>query len=331
MIFPVFRSACFDFLPNLLRDIENQDFEKSKTEVLLIDSASTDNTKQIMGLFKDKHAEYLNIQVLDNPEKIQAAGWNIAIDSFSTDVLIRVDAHAKLPQDFISKNMETIEGGENVCGGIRPCLIDKKSKWGEILLRTENSLFGSSINKSRHSNEKTYVKTLFHAAYRREVLEKVGKFNKRLARTEDNEFHYRIRSAGYKFCYTPEIKSYQYARSSFKKMVKQKYGNGKWIGLTLGVCPKCFSLYHFAPFAFVGAIIATVLLACLGLWQFIATLGCLYALFAVSNTVISSIGEEFNCFCFLMPILFFILHVSYGLGTIVGLVKMPFERKELKQ
>ena len=41
------------------------------------------------------------------------------------------------------------------------------------------------------------------------------------------------------------------------KMMKQKYANGYWIGLTSGVCPKCLSLYHFVPFAFVSAIIAS--------------------------------------------------------------------------
>ena len=109
-----------------------------------------------------------------------------------------------------------------------------------MLLQVENSLFGSSINSSRRSEEKAYVKTMFHAAYRREVLDKVGLFNEQLLRTEDNEFHYRIREAGYKLCYDPSFGSYQYARSDFKRMVKQKYGNGYWIGLTLKVCPRLY-------------------------------------------------------------------------------------------
>ena len=34
------------------------------------------------------------------------------------------------------------------------------------------------------------------------------------------------------------------AKSDLKGMIKQKYGNGKWIGITLYYCPKCFSIYH---------------------------------------------------------------------------------------
>ena len=38
-------------------------------------------------------------------------------------------------------------------------------------------------------------------------------------------------------------------------MIKQKYGNGYWIGRTVYECPKCLSLYHFVPFAFVVGIV----------------------------------------------------------------------------
>ena len=62
--------------------------------------------------------------------------------------------------------------------------------------------------------------------------------------------HYRIRKAGYKICFNPDIISYQNIRNSWCGMLKQKYGNGHWIGLTLGVCPGCFSIHHFVPLAF---------------------------------------------------------------------------------
>ena len=105
--------------------------------------------------------------------------------------------------------------------------------------------FGSSIATYRRSHHKTYVKSVFHGAYRREVFEKAGLFNENLGRTEDNEMHYRILKAGYKICYNPKIISYQHTRNTWRGMIKQNYGNGYWIGLTVGICPRCFSIYHF--------------------------------------------------------------------------------------
>lgn len=309
-----------EFLPNLLDDMKAQKYPHELIEILLIDSCSTDETKTIMQKFKKENSDFYSIQILDNTKKIQAAGWNVAIKNFTGDVLARIDAHTKVTAEYSEIVMKNIQDGEMVVGGIRPCIIEKDTPWANTLLQVENSLFGSSINFSRRSTEKTYVKTMFHAAYRREVLDKVGLFNEKLLRTEDNEFHYRIREAGYKLCYDPNIVSYQYARSDFGRMIRQKYGNGYWIGLTLKVCPGCISLYHLVPLAFVMAIIITSVLAVFGVWQLALLMWCLYGLFAVVNTVISIVQNGFYKSSLLMPFMFLILHISYGMGTFKGLI-----------
>lgn len=308
------------FLPNLLADIRSQKYPHELIEVLLIDSGSTDETKRIMENFKNDN-DFYSVKVLDNPKKIQAAGWNVAISNFSGDVLSRIDAHTHIPSDFSEKVMKHIKDGETVVGGVRPCVIENDTPWANVLLQVENSLFGSSVNSSRRSQEKKYVKTMFHASYRRKVLENVGFFNEKLLRTEDNEYHYRVREAGYKLLYDPSIISYQFARSNFKKMVKQKYSNGYWIGYTLKICPGCISIYHLIPFLFVISIILTSLLAIIGYWKLSALMWILYAVFAFINTSISIISKGFYIQSILMPVLFLILHLSYGMGTLFGLMK----------
>ena len=309
-----------NFLPRLLEDIKKQEYPHEFTEVVLIDGMSEDKTKAIMEAFKAEDNGFYNVQVLDNPARIQAAGWNVAIKNFTGDVLSRIDAHTHIPSDFSRKVMADIEQGENVVGGKRPCLVESDSKWSKMLLSTENALFGSSINSSRRSESKTYIKTMFHASYRREVFDKVGLFNEKLIRTEDNEMHYRIRQAGFKLLYDPEIVSYQYARSSLKRMIKQKFGNGYWIGLTVKVCPGCLSLYHFIPFVFVLAIIATSVIAASGFPWLSLLMWALYWLFAFVSMVIAMINDGFSFAMLLMPFIFLMLHVSYGIGTIAGLL-----------
>ena len=318
-----------NFLPNLIEDFKLQTYPHELIEVILINSLSTDKTKQIMLDFAQSDNDFYSVKVYDNPKKIQASGWNIAIKNSTGDLIIRIDAHTHIPCDFTKLNVENIKTGEAVSGGIRPCLIENNNSWGRTLLQVENSLFGSSINKCRRSTEKTYVKTMFHAAYKREVFEKVGGFNENLLRTEDNEMHYRIRKAGYNLSFDPNIVSYQYARSSLKKMIKQKYGNGKWIALTLGVCPGCISLFHLVPFCFFISIIGSALLATVGLWQLAALIGILYFTFAVANTVISIATEGFSVYKLIMPLIFFVLHMAYGIGSLVGICQMPFMRKKL--
>ena len=97
-------------LGNLLNDIKAQDYEHSKIEVVLIDSMSTDHTKDIMRDFQQQTSDdFKKIQVLENLKKKQASGWNVAIASSNGDVIIRIDAHARIPEDFVQKNIKNIE------------------------------------------------------------------------------------------------------------------------------------------------------------------------------------------------------------------------------
>ncbi len=306
------------YLPDLLEDVKQQKYPHELMEILLIDSCSTDHTRKIMEEFQAQNKDFYSVQVLDNPKKIQAAGWNVAIQNFTGDILVRVDAHTRLTTTSIKYVVENIVDGEFVVGGVRPCIAKQKTPWREVLLQVENSMFGSSINLSRRGQKKTYVKTMFHAAYCREVLERVGLFNENLLRTEDNEFHYRIRKAGYRLCYDPRIVSFQYARCNLKQMIKQKCSNGYWIGLTLPICPGCISIYHLIPAAFVVAIIVSLSLAIAGWWQFGALMWSLYAVFALVSTVKAVTESGFKWQHLLMPTLFLVLHVSYGLGTLIG-------------
>lgn len=317
------------FLPNLLEDLLAQTYPHYLTEIVLVDGMSDDKTKKIMEKFVLNYKnDYIDIKVIDNKKRIQSAGWNLAIKYSTSNVIIRIDAHSHIPKEFTSLNMKLQESGEYITGGVRPCLIEEPNEWKKTLLEVENSLFGSSIASSRRSNVKKYVKSMFHAAYRREVFEKVGGFNESLLRTEDNEMHYRIREAGYKLYFDPSIVSYQYARSELKSMIKQKFGNGFWIGITLGVCPKCISTYHLIPFCFVLGIIITTILAMFGIKEFAIIMWGLYLFFTLLSVITVVRNKKNNKWTFIMPFLFLIFHINYGIGTTIGLAKMrSFLRK----
>ena len=326
-------------LPRLFQDILGQSYPHERMELVFVDSMSEDGTKRLMLEFAREHGtEFLNIQVMDNVGRIQSCGWNCAIAAFTTEALIRVDAHSSIPANFVEKNVEVLEAGEYVTGGVRPNIVEESTPWQEVLLMAESSMFGSSAASFRRRGERAYVKSFFHGAYRREVFEKAGVFREDLGRTEDNEFHYRVRQNGFRLCMVPDIISYQRIRPSLAQMCRQKFGNGYWIGLTAGVCPHCLSLYHFVPFAFVCGIALTTLLAVFSHPLLAVVMWAMYWLLAVmmAAAAVADAGKDegagcqrgVRVRCLLLPVLFFLLHVSYGAGTLVGLIKMPFWRRE---
>lgn len=318
-------------LDGVLRDFQLQDYPHELIEIVLVDSMSTDATRDKMERFKNTDYGFRNVAVVQCAKKNQAFSWNAALMTATGDVIIRVDAHARIPRNFVSRNVYNLNQGEYVVGGGRPNITSDVSPWKLTLLAAEDSLFGSSVASYRRpATQKEYLDSLFHAAYRREVIEKVGGFNENLGRTEDNEFHYRIRKAGYKLCCCPDIISYQHSRNNLKDMIRQKYSNGRWIGLTLSECPGCLSYFHFAPFAFVMMIIICSIIAALGFPILLYTLLIVYGMFDIVNAVGCFTMKNLQPQFIFLPFIFPILHVSYGVGTIVGLIQIPFWQKKIK-
>lgn len=321
------------FLPSLLNYIKAQDYPHKDIELVLVDNKSTDATKTIMTEFASKSEEeqdFKSVSVIDSPRNLQAAAWNEALLKATGDIIIRLDAHSVIPAGFVSANVRNIQSGEYVCGGGRPNKTYKKTPWSYTMLAAEECMFGGTAGKYRKvQQKKQYINTVFHGAYRKEVFAKVGGFNEDLGRTEDNELHYRITKAGYKICCCPDILSYQYIRGTFGGMLKQKFQNGKWIGLTLGVCPRCLSMFYFAPLALVLAYILFIALAVFGLWLPVALLTTVYLLFDLFITASAFLDRKVYAAFLLLPVMFPLLHIFYGIGTLVGICKMPFWKKAL--
>ncbi|MBQ6830109.1 MAG: glycosyltransferase [Clostridia bacterium] len=313
-------------LPKLLDDLRRQDYPHDKIEILLIDSLSTDDTRRIMQDFADSDHGFRRVLVLTNDTKFLPGGNNVALRHYEGDAFVRVDAHGTIPPEFIRKNVDVLQSGEMVSGGPRPNIIDEATPFKETLLTAEQSMFGSGFASYRHSTEKIYPSSLFCGMYRREVFDKVGPYNERLLRTEDNDMSQRIRAAGFRLCYSPEIISYQHTRNTLKKMLRQKYLNGLWIGRTMGVNPRCFSLFHFVPLIFVLGILFTTVLALCGFPWLGALMWAAYGLLVVGISLMEIIKKPLLT-NLLLPILFLLLHVTYGVGTLVGLVDMPFWRR----
>lgn len=307
------------YLGTLLNCIKRQDYSHKKIEVLLIDSNSKDGTKALMEQFrKENEGDFADIRVLDNLGQFLPQGCNVMLENYTGDAVCRIDAHATIPEDFVRANVAVLEAGEKVSGGPRPNIADEKSNWQHTLLLAEQSRFGSGAANYRSLTKKSYVNSLFHGMYCREVYDKIGPYNERLKYTEDNDMSYRIRKAGYKLCFDPTIRSYEHIRPSFRQMLKQKFRNGFWVGKTLKINPKCFSLFHFIPAVFVVAVIVSSIFAVCGFpWLSIVLWAC-YFLCAILFAIKASVTDGFQWSNLALPVLFLAMHILYGAGTIIG-------------
>ena len=114
-------------------------------------------------------------------------------------------------------------------------------------------------------------------------------------------------------------------------MLKQKYGNGHWIGLTLGVCSRCFSIYHFVPFVFLMALVVFSAVALSGCPVPLAVLLVVYFTADILMSILAVKGQKKYWQYILLPIIFLSLHLAYGIGTLSGILKLPFWKRQIRR
>ena len=207
----------------LLGDLLRQTLAPEQMEVLLVNSRSTDGTEAVMRNFA--RSAPFSVKVLENPKQWLASGINVALREATGDAVIRLDAHARIPEDFLRRNLDALERGEDIVGGYVAGGAPENA-WQAVMRALDTSRFCGGAAPFRNSGEARYVDTLAYALYRRSVYDRVGFYDERLRRTEDNDMHYRMRMAGYRFYFSPDIRSYHASRGTLAGQLKQKWGNG---------------------------------------------------------------------------------------------------------
>lgn len=308
-------------LPAYFDCLTQQDIAPEHIELLLVDSASTDETKTLMRKFKDEHPEFAAIKLLDNPKKFKPSGLNVALQHATGDYFVCVDAHARFPQNFLSASLDVMREGHDIVGGYRPTIELTHTAWSHMLWSLEESLFGSSIARYRRKTQAGPVSSVFHPMIKTEVFKKVGRYDEALHRIEDNDMSYRMRQAGYEIWFDPRIESFQLIRPSLRKMLKQKAANGLWIGRGLFEQPACLSWYHLIPLCF---FLALLLSAVMGIWHvwlpFALVIGSYLTLVVIMSAwMLIKMSTSFR-YTPILPFCFFLLHMAYGLGTCYGIM-----------
>jgi len=311
------------FIAKCLNSIIVQDFPKDKLEVLVVDGMSEDETREIINKFKIQNSKF-KIQLIDNPKKITPCALNIGIKKSKGEIIIRMDAHATYRKDYISKCLKYLKEykADNV-GGIMKILPAKTTIMAKAIAISFSHPFGAGSSYYKRGSEKTrWVDTVFGGCYKKEVFSKIGPFNEKLIRSQDIEFNLRLKRAGGKILLVPEITSYYYPKSNLKEFFKRNFLEGLWVIYPLRLTKAPLSLRHYIPLVFVTGLIGLASLAIffsLFFWLFLFII-ILYILVDLYFSVKILIKKKDLRYLFLMPIVFAVRHLSYGLGSVWGIL-----------
>ena len=308
------------FISKCLDSIIANDYPKDKLEILVVDGMSEDRTREIIEKLKAKN-EKLKIKVLDNPKKFTPFALNIGIKEAKGEIIIRLDAHATYIKDYILKCIKYLKeyNADNV-GGVWKIMPRENTLINKAIVFASSSFFGAgnAYYRMGYSGKAKWVDTVFCGCYRREVFDKIGLFNKNLAKSQDMEFNIRLRKVGGKILLVPDIVSYYYPKSNLKDFFLHNIKDGIWAIYPLKFAKVPLKLRHYIPLIFVSGLLGTGLLGIffpIFFWLFLFIIG-VYFLVSIYSSFKIMIGEKDFRYFFLMPIAFACRHIGYGLGSL---------------
>jgi glycosyltransferase involved in cell wall biosynthesis len=328
IICPVFNEG--KYIDSLVNSILNQDYGNDKIEVFFIDGLSTDETRYKLELYCKKYPFFC---YLENSLRNVPAAMNLGIKKSIGEYIIRIDAHSYYPPDYFSKLIKYAEElkSDNV-GGI--CITDVKNKTNKSIAIKEvlSNRFGVGNSMFRIGSDKILeVDTVVFGCFKKNVFDRFGFYDERLIRNQDIELNKRIKLGGGKLFQVPDIHCTYFARENFIDFMKNNFSNGLWNIYTLYYTNnlKSLSPRHMIPLIFILSLLIPSLFSIYykPFSYLTFTILTIYLLIIFLNSIYISFIKKVNFFYLFISFIF--LHFSYGFGSLLAIIRLPFLKNAL--
>ena len=317
VIMPVRNDALF--IERSLRAVLAQDYAQDRMEVIIADGLSEDGTREIIGAVSKGRP---NVSLIDNPGRIVSTGLNAGLRLAKGDIIVRVDGHCEIASDYVRRCVEHLAADEIDCVG-GPLETLGETYRARVIAAAMSSTFGVGGSAFRVATDSARLTdTVPFPAYRRETIQRAGPFDEELVRDQDDEYNYRVRKLNGRILLSPDIRSRYYSRASFLKLWKQYFQYGFWKVRVMQKHPRQMRARQFAPPLFVAGLALLLLSAPVFSASKIVLAATVlaYMMLATLASISASRRTEWKVLPFL-PIAFAIIHLSYGLGFLAGLLK----------
>ncbi len=303
-----------DFIDILVDNLSYEDgLEK---EILIVDGGSEDGTRERLEFLMKK---YPVLKLLENPFRTSTHAFNIGYKYSKGKYIAFVGAHANYEKDYFTAGVECL--GRNECDVVGGPLKQKgKTLTGKAIALVMSSKLGVGNTEFRTENKKMIVDSVAFAIYKREVIEQCGLMDESLPVNQDDEFHYRVKSKGFRIMMIPEMSATYYVRDSYSKLFKQYFRYGLYKPAVLKKVTGSIRMRHLAPSFLMLYFISLPLLLLFHSWilPFI-----LYFFLIIVRSL--SFDASWSVKLLSIPV-FPLLHIAYGSGFLAGVFKLYCNR-----
>jgi succinoglycan biosynthesis protein ExoA len=266
------------YLAESVSRILAQDYD-GELEVVLAVGPSHDLTAEVASGLADADKR---ITVVDNPTGMIPAAINIALAASRYDVVVRVDGHSMLPDNYIRTAVATLRetGAVNV-GGIMAA--EGVTPFQQAVAWAMTSRFGVGAASNHTGGEPGPADTAYMGVFRREAIEGVGGYNESIQIAEDWELNHRIRQAGGLIWFQPAMRVTYRPRATVRDLAGQYFRYGRWRRVISRQHAGTINLRYLAPPIAVTGVVGGMLIGlagaaglaagAVGIWPGLLTLG----------------------------------------------------------
>lgn len=320
-----------NYIKKCIKSVFNQDY-KEKYEVIVIDGMSKDGTYETLKDLKKKY----NFKLLRNPTLNAAAGRNTGIKESKGKYIAFIDGDAVAAKNWLTQIKKTFQKHKKVAGvGGPDHLPEDSSEKSKMIgyVMTSPLTRGGKLNPStQHSlmEEEKHVDHIptCNLCLKKEVFKKIGLFDEKFVKGQDLELNYRVRKAGYKILYSPNIEVVHYRKQHIRDFAKQIL---KWAKAKIAINKKhgmhglISHIYLWPAYFSAALLIAFTLFYLLDiLYIFIILLFLGFILYSsvlmFEAAQLSKKYKNKKLFLYAMA-LFPIVHISYSYGVYAALIR----------
>lgn len=295
-----------------------QTYPQNLFEIIIVDSASTDNSAFVVEKYIKKHNNIF-LYKLSKKESITVA-LNKGIKESVGSIIVRLDCHVDSPNNYISDSVTALLEGKAdlVSGVIVPTGENNVSMSISFALSSHVGIGDARLYKFK---EPVYAEKGYLGVYKKEMINSLGGYDENLEGADDFDVFYRIIKRGGRILILPGIRMVYYCRDSFLSLFKQYFKYGYTKVVVFKKYRKILSIKSIIPFIafliFISIIISGLfvgILSELGLLLLI-----IYLLLIFITGIIRTVKFD-KKLIFHTFYSFLLLHLSHSLGFLYGIL-----------
>ena len=297
------------YLRDAVLSILSQDY-LGKFEIVLAVGPSKDRTQEIADQL---HKEDSRVVVVANPTGRTAAGLNLALNKSLGTVIVRVDGHAQIPNNYISLavTLLTSTGAVNVGGMMAAVRVTTFEKSVAGAMRIPLGVGASRFHTGGEAGE---VDTVYLGVFQKDALLAIGGFDERFTRAQDWELNFRLRANGGTIYFDPRLQVTYRPRSTVAALAKQYFEYGRWRRAVSRRHKGTINYRYLAPPVALSGFLLSLIMG-----SFIHTIfylpAAIYLLFMAAASV--TIARSISQYIYLLAVIP-TMHFAWGAGFITS-------------